>query len=86
MRCEWNAGIHGIGRGHGVVSWTCDSGASAKLVLARVKLLDTARHDEITATHWAQRTVKLTRIDRRAQIDWRTYDEKRLQEKKLLRT
>ena len=65
-QCEWTAGIHGIGMGRGLSVGQAIVARQRSLFLACVKLVDTARHDEITATLFAQRAAKQRRIDRRA--------------------
>ena len=81
-RCEWIAGIHGVGMGHGRSVRQATLARPRSLFLACVTLVDKARQDEGTSTLFAHRAAKQRQIDRRAQCRGRTHDGERLQEKK----
>ena len=82
LRCEWIAGIHGVGMGHVHSVGQAALARPRSLFLACVTLVDTARQDEGTPTLFAYRVAKQRQIDRRAQCRGRTHDGERLQEKK----
>ena len=73
-RCEWIAGIHGVGMGHVHSVGQATLARPRSLFSACVTLVDTARQDEETSTLFAHRVAKQRQIDRRAQCRGRTHD------------